>query len=340
MGRITAVVIAVLLLKPALPQESTSKAGTAGAQFLKIGVGARAMALAGAFGAVADDPSALYWNPAGLTKVRRLSFFGTHLQWFADLSHQFAGLVVPVGEHNTLGLSATFLNTGEIEITTIQEPAGTGFFYDASDVAIGLSYARQLTDRFSVGLTGKFVQQSIYNESASAFAVDIGTLLHTGFRGLKIGMQLSNFGGKLKLDGRDLIRSYDTNPRNTRNPGVESRLATEPWDLPLNFRVGVAMDVVGDGNSFLQSEASRLTVAVDGNHPIDGPEVAHFGVEYRWHSVLSLRGGYRLNYDVQDLTYGAGLQVPISEASFFFDFATTDLNDLGTVNFFSVRLEF
>jgi hypothetical protein len=320
--------------------QDVNKAGTSSAQFLKIGIGARAMAMGGAFGALVDDASAMYWNPAGLVGVQRVAFFGSHLEWFADITHDFAGLAVPVGDNNVLGLSATLLNMGEIEITTIQEPRGTGLFYDASDVAVALSYARRLTDRFSVGLTGKFVYESIYNETASTFALDIGTRLETPFKGLKIGMHFSNFGGKLRLDGRDLIRAHDPNPRNTRNSGVESKLATEPWELPVNFRVGIALDIMGEQNAFITSAANRLTFAADGNHPNDGPETGNFGLEYSWRNTIYGRAGYRYNYDLEDLTYGGGLQIPLAKARLRLDYALAAFGELDDVHYFSFGFEF
>lgn len=324
----------------AFAQEVTSKAGTASAQFLKIGVGARATAMGGAFAALADDATALHWNPAGLVQIDNIAFSSSHLEWFADISHDFAGLAVPVGGSGVIGLSATLFNIGEIEITTIQEPRGTGLFYDASDVAVALTYAHSMTDRFSAGVTVKFVHQRIYNESASTFAVDIGTLLVTPLKGLRIGMQFSNFGSKLKLDGRDLIRAYDPNERNTRNAGVESRLSTEPWELPVNFRVGIALDIIGGANGVYHSAVNRLTFAADGNHPNDGPETGNFGLEYSWRDILSARMGYRFNYDLEDLTYGGGLQIPLKGARLRLDYAFAAFGELDDIHHFTFGLEF
>ena len=92
------------------------------------------------------------------------------------------------------------------------------------------------------------------------------SLLDIPFKGMKLGMNFSNLGGRMKLDGRDLTREYDLNPDNTLNTGVETRLRTQDWDLPVNFRVGLAMEILGEKASFYQNENNQLTFAVDGNH--------------------------------------------------------------------------
>ena len=114
-----------------------SKVGTAAAQFLKIGVGARAMGLGGTFTAIANDVSTIYWNPAGITNLKTTSIGFTHTQWFADISHDFAGVTIPISSSDFLAVQATSLNTGEQEITTVTQPNGTGVLYNVRDLAIG-----------------------------------------------------------------------------------------------------------------------------------------------------------------------------------------------------------
>ena len=177
-------IIGCLLAVSGAGAQESNKAGTSAAQFLKIGVGARAMGMGGATVGIVDDASAAYWNPAGLAGVQSFTLMGTHTRWFADVTHQYFGLVLPVGDDHRIGVSATVLSVGDIEITTEDQPRGTGDFYSATDVAVGLSYSGRLVEFFSFGATVKYVTQSIYNESASAMAVDLGTVLHTGFNGI------------------------------------------------------------------------------------------------------------------------------------------------------------
>lgn len=317
-----------------------SKVGTTAAQFLKIGVGARPMGMGETYAAIANDVSALYWNPAGITNVTSISMGASHSQWFAELYHNYAGIVIPVSESDAFGISALTLGTDEQEVTTVEQPDGTGIFYRVNDIAIGLSYARRLTDRFSVGLTAKYIQQDAYNESANTAAIDVGTQLRTGFHNLVIGMCVSNFGGNMQLEGRDLISLADINKQISGEYNPDARLRTEPWPLPLNFRVGIAMQIVGGQDAVIQSDDHRVTMALDGNHPNDNNERVNIGGEYAWSETFYARLGYKINYDVEKWTYGAGVRVQIGGERAGFDFALVDYGDLGKVSRFSVELSF
>lgn len=317
-----------------------SKVGTAAAQFLKIGNGARAMGMGESFVAVANDASTLFWNPGGLTNISRVSLIVSHSKWFADINHDFAGIIFPLGRNSVVGVSAIALSAPEQEVTTISQPDGAGIFYDAGDIAIGLSYARELTDRFSTGLTVKYIQQNAYNETANTLAIDIGTYLKTGYHGLTIGMCMSNFGGRLQLDGRDLIILSDIDSDLAGNYQVDSRLKTESWPLPLNFRVGMAIDLLGGVHSFFPVNAHRFTLAIDGNHPKDNVERVNIGGEYSWRENLFVRAGYKVNYDVEKWAFGAGLKLKLGQQLLAVDYAYVDFNDLGKVSRFSLEMNF
>lgn len=317
-----------------------SKVGTAAAQFLKIGVGARATGMGESFVAVANDASALYWNPSGITNITDLSVNVSHTQWFAELFHNYAGIVIPFGENGAVGVSAISLTTHEQEVTTVEQPDGAGVYYNVNDFAIGLSYARSLTDRFSVGITAKYIQQDAYNESANTLAIDVGTYLRTGFHNLIIGMCVSNFGGNMQLEGRDLIALADINKQISGEYNPDSRLKTEPWTLPLNFRVGIAMDIIGGTDPVFESESHHVTVALDGNHPNDNDERINIGGEYSWNETVYARIGYKANYDIEKWAYGAGVKLSIGTQRVGFDYALVDYHDLGKVSRLSVELGF
>lgn len=332
------IVFTLLVIKPGY--SGFSKVGTAAAQFLKIGVGARAMGMGETFVAVANDASTLYWNPAGLTNLKTISLSLSHSAWFADISHDFVGLAIPWGNSNVLGLSAIALNTSEQEVTTINQPDGAGIFYDVSDIAIGISYARALTDRFSTGVTLKYIQQNAYNETANSIAFDIGTYLRTGYRGLTIAMCMSNFGGRLQLQGRDLIALTDIDDKIAGNYRTDARLKTESYPLPLNFRVGIALDLIGSAESFLPLEDNRFTIAIDGNHPNDNKERVNIGGEYAWKETIFARSGYKINYDLEKWTFGGGLKFSFGPHDLCLDYALVDFGDLGKVSRFSVEMSF
>ena len=180
-----------------------SKTGTTAASFLEISVGAPAIGMGGAFVSLANDGTALYWNPAGIATITGTEAILSHTDWIADTKFDFAGLVLPVGSFGTLGFSLTSLTMADMAVTTVEMPDGTGEYFSASDLAAGLSYARPLTDRFSIGFTAKFIQESIWHETASAFAMDVGTIFKTDlFGGMVIGATLSNFGTPMTLAGQ------------------------------------------------------------------------------------------------------------------------------------------
>jgi len=331
--------IACFLVTSVTGAQESNKAGTSAAQFLKIGVGARAMGMGGATVGIVDDASAAYWNPAGLAGVHSFSLIGTHTRWFADITHQYFGVVLPMGDDHRIGASATVLSVGDIEITTEDQPRGTGTFYSATDVAVGLSYSGRLVEFFSFGATVKYVTQSIYNESASAMALDLGTILHTGFNGITIGMAFTNFGTPLQLDGRDLHRTYDPNPNSAANTGVSSYLGTQSWELPVNFRVGIGWTVMGSADAMLSDETHAVRLALDANHANDEPESAVVGMEYSWQEILALRGGYAFNDDVRTWSAGLGLHWGTPQSlAVGIDYAYTDLDRLGPIHVFTVIL--
>ena len=108
-------ILCLLIIVSTIFAGESSKNGTTAAQFLKIGVGARPMGMAGSYAAQSDDIYSLYWNPAGITKIKGISFTGVHTRWFADITHQFFGLVLPLNGSSSIGAHATVLNMDDID---------------------------------------------------------------------------------------------------------------------------------------------------------------------------------------------------------------------------------
>lgn len=321
--------------------QETNKAGTTAAQFLKIGVGAGPLGMAGASVGLVNDASSMYWNPSGLVGVNTISVIASYTDWFVDLKHQYFGIVLPVSEDHKIGISTAILTMGEMEITTEDQPKGTGNFFDASDVMVGVTYSARLVDFFSFGITVKYITQNIYNETASAAAIDIGTILKTGYRGIKIGMALTNFGTTMTLDGRDLQKSYDPNSNNATNIGIATNLKTEAWELPLNFRVGIGWNLIGRGDVLFYDQAHNIKMGIDVNHPNDGPENASVGIEYKWQNIIALRSGYYFNDDIKKLSLGFGLNWEVPQSFIIgMDYAFAEFYRLGSVHSVSLKVGF
>ncbi len=314
---------------------STAKVGTTAAQFLKIGVGARALGMGGAQVGVTGDISAIYWNPAALSRmnvVSELTF--NHANWLADINYDFAAGVMPIGDLGTFGLSVISLRVPEEIVTTVANPDGDGRRWDASSLAFGLTYARNLTDRFSIGLNLKFIHESIWSESASGFAIDVGTLYITEIPGLTIGASIANFGTKMQLDGRDLNFNYDPDDNAGTGPNnIPSKLETGAYDLPLTFRIGLAWDLY-------PVDEFRTTFAVDATHPNDNVEYVNSGLEVAWQEILFGRIGYKslfLRDTEQGLTWGLGVHYGIPNvATVKLDYGFADYGRLKNVQYFSL----
>ena len=136
--------------------QNVSKVGTTSANFLEIGVGGNALSLGGAFVSIANDASALYWNVGGIANLNQYEAIIVHTDWIAETNFDYAGLVIPMGEFGTVGFSIASLSMDDMKVRTIELPDGTGEFFTASDLSIGISYARKLTDRFSIGFNAIF----------------------------------------------------------------------------------------------------------------------------------------------------------------------------------------
>ncbi len=318
---------------------STSKVGTTAAQFLKIGAGARAVGMGGAFTALDDDIYSIYWNPAGIATSNSTSMVTfNHAEWLADMSFDFAAGSINLGEMGTLFASITTFQVPEDKVRTFQNPEGDGRVWDAGSMSIGMGYAKMLTDRFSVGIHAKYIHESVWNTSASGFAFDVGTLYRTPFNDLMIGASISNFGTKMSLDGRDI--QFNTDPNNNINSGpnnIPSNYQTGEFDLPLTFRIGLAMDVV-------ETRYFRFTAALDATHPNDNTEYVNSGMELAYDEVVFFRAGYKtlfMDNSEGGLSLGGGLKYGLSDNfKVFINYAYTDFGRLENIQFFDIGLIF
>ncbi|MBK7107253.1 MAG: PorV/PorQ family protein [Ignavibacteriae bacterium] len=315
-----------------------SKRGTTAAPFLSISQGSRSMGMGSAFVAVADDPSALYWNPAGITKVEGASFIVDHTQWIADVKYDFIGLTYNLGSLGAIGLSFTTSDIGDMKVTTIDDPNGTGETFSATDIAFSVAWAIQLTDNFSIGFNPKFVQQSIWKMSASAIAIDMGVQYVTPFDGMLLAMAISNFGTKMQLQGNSALIVFDPDEENSGNNGnIPAYLQTDEWDLPLNFRVGVAYDPIKIDNH-------ELLIALDALHVSDNYESINLGMEYVFNDLFALRGGYKslfLDESEESFSLGAGIkQYLLGNVSLGFDYAYQNFGRLSNVQKFTLTITF
>lgn len=307
--------------------------GTAGAQFLQIPVGARATAMGGAVVGHISDPTSLFWNPAGIVGVPSGSLFAGYTSWWATIGLSHAAFVYSVADVGSFGVSATMLGMDPMDVTTELLPDGTGETFEAKDLMVGLSYARRLTDDFSVGVTAKYVYQQIWRESASGIAFDVGTQYRIGVGDLTLAMAMTNFGADMQMDGQDLEIKYDASGDAPNNRLSPAKLESEEYPLPLHFQVGLSMTVV-------DLEEVGVLLAVDVTHPNDNRERVNLGTEVRVLQYLFLRGGYRINYDIESGTMGAGVRVPVGDLRVNFDYAYAIYDMLPSIHRISLGVDF
>ena len=313
-----------------------TKTGTTASQFLKIGIGARAIGMGGAFTATANDVTAQYWNPAGLARVPGGEATFGHIAWIADIGVDYAAVSYELQGFGMVGFTVVSMGMDGIPVTTSDKPEGTGEKYDAGDMSIAVTYARNLTESFSIGFAAKYIHESLWHMSSSGFAFDIGTLFTAPFlNGIRLGANISNFGPKMKLDGRDSYIIYRTGAAGNNVVNAEYQL--NEFDLPLLFRVGLASDLY-------KTNDWKVTASLDAVHPNDNTEFLNSGVEVGWNEIVFLRAGYKSIFEKnteQGLTLGAGFNYRLSSGlAVMLDYAYLDFGRLDAVHMISVSAKF
>lgn len=301
------------------------RAGTSSGTFLRIGVGARAVGLGETFVAVANDPSAIYWNPAGLASMQRREFAASHVDWPAEVDFDHVTLVMP---WRKLGGSVAFqvgVLSAEMQETTELQPFGTGRTFTYSDFVAGVAYARRWTDKLLVGVGAKYLHEDLGSQvggpKLSAVLYDMGSIFYLGLGSVRIATSLSNFGSALKPEGRwtspvtGEVREYDG------------------FDPPLMFRYGVAFEPV-------ETPQQRVTTAFEVNQPADNEQLVKAGVEWSWRRTFALRSGYNFRSDELKYSGGAGFAGTVRGMRGTVDYAFTDGGYLGAIHRMTLGVQF
>ncbi|MCP4292124.1 MAG: PorV/PorQ family protein [bacterium] len=311
-----AILLTIMLVLPLLVMPTSAhaagfaKVGTFGGQFLKIGVSARATGMGSAFTGVADDATAVFWNPGGLVNVLGNEVSLNHVVWAADTKLSSAVMAFnPRTIPGTFAISIrSYWMDPQLE-RTAYNPEGTGRHFDAGSMSMGLSYARFFTDKFSAGVTLNYLHMGLAETSVNTGAFDFGIMYRIGIKDLKLGMTIQNLGGKFQFDER------------------ESK-------LPMTFKVGTSF------NAF-KNETQKLAVALEFAHPSDNIEHANAGLEYGLNNMFFARGGYHINYDTDGLAFGFGAAIPTGETTRLqADYSGVDMGALGFVHRMSMSVMF
>ena len=326
MNRNSALIFAVIFLfnfsessAQLFPTLGGQRAGISTAQFLKIGVGGRSSAMGESFIAVANDASALYWNPAGLVQFDQHQVIFSHNQWVGDISHDFLGVVYHLDAENSIGASLTSLSMKDMPVRTEYAPFGTGEYFGFSDVAIAVTYSRKMTDKFSFGGTVRYIEETLDKLKMRGVMIDLGTFYWTGLGSSRFAVSVTNFGNNLAPDGEVVLI------------GKRKKSEWQSFAPPTMFRIGFAFEPY-------ESEEHSVTTSIQLNHPNDNSENVATGFEYNWNKMLYLRGGYKFNVDEQNFSFGVGINIPISLAMCNLDYAYSNFARLGSAHRFSIIL--
>ncbi|HJL75464.1 MAG TPA: PorV/PorQ family protein [Candidatus Marinimicrobia bacterium] len=297
-------------------QGSDIKLAQTGFQFLSVSSDARAGAMGDAMTTLFTQSSSLFFNPAGMS--RQDNFINASLSqnhWIADIKHNAISVsVAPMnGKFGIFGMSFLHVDYGEMQGTMVWDNA-QGFIdteiFSPSAMALGIGYAKSLSNKFSVGgqiktasqYLGKNVvpetdtSQTVVKNVTDALAFDFGTIYQTGWKSFAFGMSVRNFSQEIKFQ-------------------------TEGFQLPLTFAIGASMDVL----DFFPSKptAQQLVLSIDALHPRSYSERLNIGLEYRLLNLLNVRAGYLVNYDEQDFTAGIGIQKHLGPIYIGVDYAYT-----------------
>jgi len=320
------VVLLVIGLSTAYAGNS-QRIGTAGAQELLIPVGSRGTAMGGSVVANTYGLESMYWNPAGLANLEGTEAMFTHLPYFADIDVNYVGIATAIEDFGTIGVGAKVVSIGDIEETTEAFPDGTGREFSPSLTVINLTYSRILTNNVSFGFSGMFINESIFDVSASGIALDFGFQYDPGWHGVKAGFVVKNYGPEMKFSGIGFEESDGSRP-------VSAKPAA--FDIPTSINLGVSLDALNNGPNM---------ATISGNFRANSfsQDQVQGGFEYSFNNMYFLRGGYNWS-DQEDYIHGAslgaGLSVPMGDTKFTFEYSWNDTEVFDDNQFFSVRINF
>lgn len=288
------------------------KVGTTSFQFLKVMPCARGCALGEAFSAVANNSDAVFFNPAALTRVTRFDLSVDYLDYFLDISHVSISAAYSILNVGTFGMQGVVTNVGEIKVTSVEALdfydgvylGYTGETITPGSQMFGLSFARELTDKFSFGITAKYAREDLGVKSAGNFMFDAGLTYNTGFKSLMIAAVLRHFGPEVRFYHKVNLPRYDASTDST----YYQRYTGKSYPLPQTFNIGIATYLISsDESSLLRSGNQTLLLAFDMVQPRDYDQQYNFGLEYGFNQTLFLRVGYKMNYDEESFSFGFGL---------------------------------
>jgi hypothetical protein len=300
-----------LLIPNGYGQENQKLAQT-GFQFLSVVSDARAASMGEAMNSLQASSSSLFFNPAGMAGMQNfIDVSASSNQWIADIKHYTLGVALSPfeGRYGVIGFSIQSVNYGDFYGTRYRGDLDLGYedtgIFSVSALAIGVGYAKELTDRFSIGGQIRWVRQDL-NESVIPLNSTPDTITagyyvaDTGRTSNKLSPFVFDFGTQFKTGIKSLVFGMSV-----RNFSQDVKYADEGFQAPLVFTIGISMNVLDIID--VDPLQHNLTMSIDASHFRDHPEQLRIGAEYRVMNMLSLRGGYITNNDESGISYGVGV---------------------------------
>ncbi|MBU0529259.1 PorV/PorQ family protein [bacterium] len=314
---------------------NVSKVGTTAGAIMDMPVNARGLAMGNAISGFGFDASVIHWNPAAIANTPSSLISASYIPWLINTDLQHIAVVFPV-RRITVGGFITTWSMDDMPVRTEVEQYGTGEYFDAGDLLVALTVATSLTDRFSIGFNIKYLQERIWHSTAKGFAVDMGTIYKTDIlNGLSIIAVITNYGTDMQMTGRDRSIFHDPDPlAEGNNEKIPADYSTDKWSLPLNFRFGIAANIIQNDFIHLQSEIDVL-------HPSNNHETIDVGIEALLRNLIYLRCGWSslLQKDsIEGISVGAGLKIPMVFGSILIDYGFRDHGNLGILQAFTMGL--
>ena len=335
-------------------KEQVSRVATRGAAFLSLGIGGRALALAGAATASSNDLSSAYWNVAGLGDVTSASGFASHETLYGNSGLTNTAVVAALPTFGgVFGVSFTSFSSGDIVRTTEYYPDGgdpaQGEHVAWTATSVGLHYARPFTDRLTAGLTVKRADEGVEYARATYYGADFGIRFRTGLAGSTLGFSLANLGSSGRMDGpavqRRIIRRPD--PYFPTGRPLDIALRADKLQLPTSVRFSVQTDLLGGAESILGPALGAqhsLMIMTDISDAIDTRIMPALAAEYGFVNRFFVRGGGRYLNDSRmaqgsgiSYTAGAGVAIPVAGRRFLLDYAWRNFGELNDNHVFSFQ---
>jgi len=277
------------VLSLALPQyrdvpDEVNKVATSAGNWLKLETGTRAIAMSGAHVAAGRGVSSIPYNPANVAYIKSSETFYSKSWYLAGISHNVLGYASMISPTDFLALHLFYLNSGDMEITTEQDPEGTGNVFNVANYCLRANYAKVVTDRLKIGSNIKFIYEDIHTVYMSTIAFDIGSNFDTGILGTVLGMSVTNFGTEVQYKGEGLNVAV---PESVSPSGSLEKI-TSSFLLPLTFNVGVMWDVP---IKFVGQDNISMVLAFDMTDPMDYDPVGKTGVEVSYKDQFFVRMG-------------------------------------------------